>query len=300
MTEFRMFCGAPASGKSTLAEKFVDFGYCVVSSDAIREELYGDSSVQQDHAKVFSIARQRAIDALKYGRPVVFDATNMKYKDRMVTMNEINKLSGVYKICTIFAEPLEVLLDRNFARERIVPEAVIRRMIENFEMPTKAEGFDEILLINEHKISCKEDISRACGFNQENPNHSKDLLDHCMSTQRYLKFTHSNEDNCLYLAAALHDFGKLETKTFFNTKGIEDDRAHYYNHENVGAYKILLYDEYWNKKDRIHIAQLVCYHMIPYRLVKAKENTEERWRNRIGSELYDEVLLIHEADRAAH
>lgn len=298
MTEFRMFCGAPASGKSTLAKKFYNMGYCVVSSDEIREELYGDASIQQDHSKVFSIARQRAIESLKYGRPVVFDATNMKYKDRMTTMNEINKLSGVYKICTIFAEPLEVLLERNSARDRVVPEAVIRRMIENFEMPTKAEGFNEIHLVNENKIDCKMDISRACGFNQENPNHSKDLLDHCMSAQRYLKFTYPNEDSYLYLAATLHDFGKLETKTFFNTKGIEDTKAHYYNHENIGAYKALLYNENWTEKERIHIAQLVCYHMIPYRLVK--EKSEERWRNRIGSELYDEVLLIHEADKAAH
>lgn len=296
---FYLLCGAPASGKSTFAGNIAKFNYHIVSSDAIRAELYGDESIQQDHAKVFSIARERIINHLKAGHNIVFDATNMKYKDRMATMREVNKFSNVTKCCLIFAEPIEILFERNFLRSRQVPEEVICRMIENFEMPTYAEGFDCIEVVNKTPIPMTSDLRRACSFDQENSNHSLSLLDHCITAARYIRYnTPAEKDSFLYNAALLHDIGKLETKTFFNTKGIETTNAHYYRHENVGAYRVLLYSEPWSNMERIYIAQLVCYHMVPYS-VKTEEAIA-RWRNRIGSKLYDNVLLIHEADVAAH
>ena len=45
MNFFYMTVGCPASGKSTWAEQYKD-GFIIVSSDAIRADLYGDESIR--------------------------------------------------------------------------------------------------------------------------------------------------------------------------------------------------------------------------------------------------------------
>ena len=54
---------------------------------------------------------------------------------------------NVKKIAIVFATPYNICLENNNSRERVVPEEVLSRMISNFEMPSYAEGFDEIKII---------------------------------------------------------------------------------------------------------------------------------------------------------
>lgn len=301
MNHFVMLVGAPASGKSTWAEKMCR-GYVIVSSDAIRGELYGDESIQGDPAKVFEIAHERILKAIENGQAVVFDATNMKYKNRMAIMRKLEKFIHLNKECHIFAEPYLVLMGRNEARKRKVPEDVIWRMIRGFEMPTRAEGYNRIVVHNTVSIKTEVVIDEAVGFDQCNHHHSLSLYEHCKTARDYIveKVVTDNWNKLQNLADAafFHDFGKLDTQTFFNAKGIETIEAHYYDHHGVGAYWALMYDEPWDELDRIYIAQLICYHMLPY-LLKT-EQAEKRWRERIGNQLYEDVLIIHEADVAAH
>lgn len=306
MNFFYMTVGCPASGKSTWAEQFRD-KFAIVSSDAIRAALYGDESIQGNPAEVFELAKQTIVDALKQGNNVIFDATNMKYKNRMNIMREVNKFSSNYllKVCEIFVEPIDVLLERNAARERHVPEHVIYRMMRQFEMPTRAEGFDVINIHNEHKISLWESLKKADNFDQQNHHHSLPLYDHCAAAKKWIADNvHINDRtsmrkwDCMMMAALCHDLAKPDVQTFFNLKGIETNEAHYYDHHTLGAYYTLMYDEPWSDTDRIYIAQLVCYHMQPY--LNKTEDADRRWRERIGNDLWEDVLVIHEADVAAH
>lgn len=301
MVYFHMLVGCPASGKSTWAELSKNKAV-VVSSDAIRGELYGDESVQKDHQRVFSIAKERIINALNQGKDVIFDATNITYKNRKNIMSEVNKFEDVFKFCDIFAEPIEVLLERNANRERKVPEEVIERMMRNFEMPVYTEGFDVINIHNENKISTEPLWDIASNFDQKNHHHSLSLYDHCTRARSWI-VEHVRIENWYELqnladAALFHDLGKIDTQTFFNSKGIETEEAHYYGHNNLGAYYALLYDEPWENPDRVYIAQLICYHMQPY--LNKTAVAERRWRERLGSDLWDDILIIHEADIAAH
>lgn len=297
---FILLVGAPASGKSTWADTY-KYSAVVVSSDAIRKELYGDESIQGNPEEVFNLAHRRILEALKENKSVIFDATNIKYKNRMAIMREVNKLEGVYKDCEIFAEPLEVLLERNNARDRKVPEEVIRRMISQFEMPTYAEGYDSIHLTNKNKINVHEVLNKAVEFDQKNSHHSLSLYEHCNTAERYIidnrVHGYTRLHNLMCDAALFHDLGKLETQTFFDKRGNPSEDAHYYGHEHVSAYWALMYSYAWKEEDRIYAAQLICYHMIPY-FVKTEE-AERRWRERIGSKVWDDVLVLHEADRAA-
>ena len=45
------------------------------------------------------------------------------------------------------------------------------------------------------------------------------------------------------------------------------------------------------------MSQLVCYHMLPYHWLA---KTEERYKKLFGLELYEELLILHEADVDAH
>ena len=76
--------GLPGSGKSSYAEQFkaVDDAICtgvtvIHSSDAIRKELFGDESSQEDNARVFDLMRKRTTEDLKAGKTVIYDATNV-------------------------------------------------------------------------------------------------------------------------------------------------------------------------------------------------------------------------------
>lgn len=56
MPVLTMMVGVSYSGKSTIADKIArKTGAVIVSSNAIRGEIYGDESCQANHAKVFEI-----------------------------------------------------------------------------------------------------------------------------------------------------------------------------------------------------------------------------------------------------
>ena len=93
---FIMLCGLPGSGKSTFAKQIIkmaesqDKEAYVVSSDAIREELWGDERIQREPEKVFDLAHKRIMHALRADYDyVVFDATNIKRKNRLFLMKKI-------------------------------------------------------------------------------------------------------------------------------------------------------------------------------------------------------------------
>ena len=98
-------------------------------------------------------------------------------------------------------------------------------------------------------------------------------------------------------AALLHDNGKCFTKTFKNSKGEITDQAHYYTHEHVGCYNSLFYKMRCNPLD---VAVIIRWHMQPY--FWERDNNEKlhnKYRKLWGEDLYQDIMKIHEADKAA-
>lgn len=139
--KFFMMVGIPGSGKSTAARKIAKkCGAIIVSSDAIRGELYGDEAIQGDHGYVFQLMEERALAALKAGRSVIYDATNVIAWRRREFLTKLPQ--EVEKACIWVDVPLERALQNNQGRERHVPEWVIRNQADQLEPPTAAEGWD--------------------------------------------------------------------------------------------------------------------------------------------------------------
>lgn len=144
MSKLYTMVGLPGSGKSTWAGARSDC--MVVSTDAIRKELFGDESEQKNGALVFEIAYARLAQAVALGHDVIFDATNVKRKSRAELFK---RFPDVEHVAVFVNTPFLVCKERNNQRERRVPVSVIRRMSYQLEPPTREEGFSQIIEVKE-------------------------------------------------------------------------------------------------------------------------------------------------------
>lgn len=150
MSILYVMVGLPGSGKSTIAKGM--HGIKIVSSDSIREELYGDESIQGDGKVVFSILNKRVLTELEKDNNVVIDATCTRRKDRVALCKRFRGVAS--SIVAIYvATPLEQCKERNAKRDRVVPEEVIDRMYEALrdKQPILNEGFDSIITIGRYE-----------------------------------------------------------------------------------------------------------------------------------------------------
>lgn len=143
MVKFIMLCGIPGSGKSTLARKLKrELGTCtmIVCPDKIRENLYGDESIQGEGKKVFEIAYAEMVAALRNGINVIFDATNINSRNRKNVLKRIEDIK-CKKYIYCFPISVEEAMKRQEGRERKVPIEVVQRMYDNFQEPSVDEGW---------------------------------------------------------------------------------------------------------------------------------------------------------------
>ena len=96
-----IMCGLSGSGKSSIAKDLaIKYNAEIVSSDAIREELFGSCQNQSDNEKVFNIFNKRIRESLNKNKNVIADATNITIKSRRAIVEYVRKLD-VEKICYI-------------------------------------------------------------------------------------------------------------------------------------------------------------------------------------------------------
>jgi len=136
--------GLPGSGKSTwLAQR----GINAISSDEIRRWIADDPTVQHIHRVVFHAVRYFVVQRLKIGREVTYiDATNLTPWERRPYIR-LGQLYDCKVEALYFDIPLDVCLERNRARGRVVPEDAIRAMALRLVPPTTAEGFSAVTRI---------------------------------------------------------------------------------------------------------------------------------------------------------
>ena len=290
MPNFIMLVGIPAVGKDTWAREYIKkHPYTVIhSSDDIREELYGDASRQGSPIKVFEQMRSRTLRDLRTGKDVIYNATNIKYKDRKSILSQLKKIDNLTCYCKIFVAPVEVCKERNAKRERVVPDFVYDRMLKSFQIPFYEEGFASIEVIKTWDGSdfeyMKEIIEKVKSFgDQKNPHHTLSLWDHCQKCGE-IAFNKYG-DKIPALAAATHDYGKIYTQSFD-----ENGVAHYYGHAETSSYLGL------NMGFNLETVQLINYHMFCYNY----KGGEAVWRTRFGEELWKKLEMLHDCDVLAH
>lgn len=286
--------GLPASGKSSFAKITSNNNTVIISSDAIREEWYGDANIQGDNNKIFSTMQKRTVENLIEKRDVIYDATNITLKSRSFLTNyqplrDIRKNISV--IGVVFAIPFYECCKRNENRARTVPFDVMNRMYRSFTPPLINEGFDKIVIVND-SISDAFDINKKVeglmGYNQNNPHHLETLGEHLQWCHDKLFETELKDYAEL---GFYHDIGKpyCETKD-------TDSVSHYYNHECVSSYITLCNTSllYGNDYKALYLANLVRWHMTLY----SHEFTDKQ-KALFGEDMIRHLRIFNEIDRVA-
>lgn len=165
--EIIMMVGLPGSGKSTYLKPyktFVENGefvehkqYVIISTDdIIQEEADRTGKTYSELWKSMigpatATADKQFKDALAEGKNIIWDQTNVSAKKRINVLRQVP--DSYHKTANVFIVSLETLKERLTKRGqetgKHIPFNVVMDMHKRFEMPTGAEGFDEINIIGE-------------------------------------------------------------------------------------------------------------------------------------------------------
>lgn len=292
--KFTLLIGLPGSGKSYFAKQLKrnKDNVIILSSDSIREELFGNESSQEDNNKVFEEMLTLTIQYLNEGKDVIYDATNVVRKRRISLLQRLP--SYVIKECFVVWAPVITCVERDKSRGRTVGMDVIMKFVKIYKPPFFDEGWTHIkyhfsdLTFDTYKY--KEKIEFMMEEPHDNPHHTLSISEHCNKCSEIIN---SYTDSVMFCyAAEWHDCGKPYVKSFTNNKGEPTKDAHYYNHQNVGSYIIPGILKNYRELHITPISWLVNVHMDHYLNTKYYKQLPEFLKKYID--------ILHYADVSAH
>ena len=153
-----LLIGQPASGKTTLAKALAplltgpgDPPAQLLSTDAIRAEVFGDAAVQGPWIDIQQRLHQRIQECVAAGIPVIVDATHARRAWRLAITQALPLPAPVEWIGWWLYTDLPTSLAWNAKRERAVPVPVIQEMAAALADPhfgpSRAEGFAAICAV---------------------------------------------------------------------------------------------------------------------------------------------------------
>lgn len=160
--------GLPGSGKTTW---FKRKGVTPLSSDLLRTLLFDDATEQRHQDLVFSSLRSLLRARMIARMPSNYvDATNLSPKERRHWIRMAREFG--YEVHAVFFDvPLEVCMERNRKRQRVVPDEVMQRMATKLRPPTFEEGFSKIVVVRvKHRVTSEAaDPAKVQGGEFEQP-----------------------------------------------------------------------------------------------------------------------------------
>lgn len=136
------------------------------------------------------------------------------------------------------------------------------------------------------------ELAAMKGFEQHNPYHRYDVLEHCIRAMEAVRTTPENRDY-MKMAALFHDIGKPETYSM-DENGI----GHFYSHPAMS--EVLVNDIMKRFKadnfTALRVAALVKRHDL---IFEKDERLLKKWMNRLGADVLAEILEIKLADNIA-
>lgn len=153
MPKYIMLIGVPASGKSTWVRANVNPNAVIASSDDYLEAMaakngktYNDvfdqyiKAANQHVSTTVKVATSKRLD-------IVHDQTNLSKKSRAP---KLAMIPGEYeKIAVVFPTPADDEWKRRLGSRpgKTIPSNILLGMKSSIQMPTKDEGFDEIIVV---------------------------------------------------------------------------------------------------------------------------------------------------------
>lgn len=125
--------GVPGSGKSTWAKSQVaDFGGRLIELDMARKEINGDEASQDNIKEVVALRNQWLKEAAEGGHDVYISDTNIIEEHRDKLLDDLLML-GYSVTFRVMRTPHDLSRARNAARDRVVPDYAMDKMIQEFD-----------------------------------------------------------------------------------------------------------------------------------------------------------------------
>lgn len=308
--------GLPGSGKSYYAGKLrnqLPEGSIILSSDDLREELFGDATDQAHNQEIFRELYARMNLHLAGGTSVILDATNTTRKSRSHIFANL-RVKSISVAAHVLCTPHFRCVTQDQLREQPVGLTTINKFFHSFQAPQPWEGFDDIKFIRGPlevpEDQQKEDLYNLLddmkGWDQTNPHHKYSLGEHnqrCAALfERQLP---SSQASLGYTVGLLHDVGKLFTRST-DQEGI----AHYYNHANVGTYLLICHPWYieqafrWKQgrnitpEEFLEVVFFINYHMVAH-TIQSGTKAGTKWKHLLGEERFQALMCLRDCEVAA-
>lgn len=156
--------GIPGSGKSTFARILAsETDGLIISTDAIRCQLYGDETIQGNWLEIETEIFQQIELAIAGHQSIIYDATNVSQTWRMDFLAKAARWGNIRWIGWLLQTPIEICLERNRQRERHVPQSIVERMNESLQSspPDRTEGMVEV-----YPVSWNQDLATTRNYLQ--------------------------------------------------------------------------------------------------------------------------------------
>lgn len=146
--------GVPGAGKTTWITNQAWAKDCaIVSTDS---HVENQAKVEgKTYSEVFNdfmpfavkLMADDVVKAREAGKDIIWDQTSTTIKSRM---RKFNMLPDYEHIAVVFETPSRIELKRRLASRpgKEIPDVVIEGMLASFEMPTKDEGFKQIIKVS--------------------------------------------------------------------------------------------------------------------------------------------------------
>jgi heterogeneous nuclear ribonucleoprotein U-like protein 1 len=153
--EIIVMVGLPGSGKSTWRDNFLsDKSYVIVSSDDEIEAMAAADGTDYNRGfqnyigKATAISQQKFKEAVNTHKNIIWDQTNLNPKKRKGILQQVPK--HYKKIAVVFEVDPDELQSRLDKREKStgkrIPSNVMQSMAKSYVKPSRAEGFDEVII----------------------------------------------------------------------------------------------------------------------------------------------------------
>lgn len=330
---FLMLVGIAGSGKSTMAKELMSERDDVVylSSDELREELLSDVNDQTKNSDVFVEMAKRTKQALRDGKHVIYDATNISRKKRRGLLQQLPK--NVHKVACYIDTEYKDIVKQNNDRERVVPQEAIERMYKSMQIPIYSEGWDNIMIFhhdnvenNQYPIQFTSAVRKSVTMGRDGYELIKFLASyfdeffgvydmpqdskyHAFSVSRHIYYvyeyilqnyeaTDERDREIMLWTALLHDIGKHYCKSFVNRKGEETRYANFIGHDYVGSQMAVHFLHKMNfDEEFIHtVATLIQFHMY----LLDENASRDKLRGYVGEELFRKLEFLRDADTLSH